>query len=205
MAKKLIFFVFFLFCFVCSPAYAWDVYVGEDVPVNDSFQLVAPDGSVANGSTEGATTESILGYEIMPMSNYTQYIDGFPSSSYIDWAKGFLPYVKPTEDYVFARTGQYQYIMAIGDFENGFSGSATVHVLNLAQYNNQYSYIIYDDENFVLNVGQGLVYSSVAPYPTLTAEDFSGSLLFLGAFIICFLFVSWIASHAFMSLFEFRR
>lgn len=194
MAKelnKIIVLLCLILCFA-SPAYAdsysvWNECVSEEVSLD-----VAPAAAFAIASDEGATATP---YTV----SYTVYDDGMISSTYVDYARGLLQFVKPFDDYVFARTGQYEYIFAHGDWDDDFSGEATVYQITTSNYNNSYSYDSFTDSNFNLSVGDGLVYSSIAPYPSLTGADYTHGILLLSAFALCMIFIGWIAKHAFMS------
>lgn len=118
MAKKLILVVCLWFV-LCSPALAVDFVCFEGYQIEEEEEI-ASFTAAAEGSGEDATTDSIIFYEffdnysISPLSsNYPTYEDGMISSTYMDWAKGYLSVVGPADNYVFARTGQYQYIMAV--------------------------------------------------------------------------------------------
>lgn len=204
MAKKLIlvFFCIFWLCPVIAMADDYVVYQGEEF-VEFESEDVAPADSVDLWSADaGATTTSSYVYfepfEPMPAATYPVLDDGMISNTYLDWARGMLVYLIPGQDYVFARTGQYQYIFAIGDFKDGFKGFANVYQLNLARSGSTYSYVHVVDSNFNLTVSNRLVYASVAPYPSLTGTDFSFAIFYLSAFVICLIFVFWLVRHAFM-------
>ena len=185
MAKKLILLCLVLFLLGCSPAYATEWVCYEGYQIEEEEQNVAPASALPDGSDEGATTDSFLIYDfIQPYTNYPTYEDGYPAEQYVEWAARYLNKIHPGQKYVFARTGQYQYIMAVGDFSDSFVGSATVYVLNLARSGYDYSYVIVDDSNFSLNVGSSLVYSSVDGWPSLPGYDRSVDLLLLSALVI---------------------
>ena len=186
MAKRLVL-IACIWLMLCVPVMAesWTVWDGdswEDLHKDDEppEEFVVPVGD-ADG-----TTDSMLEYvfalsDAVTQSNYVEYNDGFPSSQYLDFAERLLPRVKPGQSYVFARTGQYQYIMAIGEFDSSFSGSADVYVLNLANYNTKYSFYMVSDDSFKLNVAGGMVYSNYAPYPNL---GYDWSIYVLGLLIL---------------------
>lgn len=205
MAKKLIL-VFFLIFLSCSPAYAMEWVCFEGYQVEDEEeQNVAPTSAIAEGSDEGATTDSYLFFEmIQPYTNYPTYEDGYPAEQYVEWASRYLNKIVPGQKYVFARTGQYQYIMAVGDFSDSFVGSATVYVLNLARSGYDYSYLVVDDSSFSLNVGSSLVYSSVDGWPSLPGYDRTSDLLLLSALVILSLLGLWVARLVFSPLLGWR-
>lgn len=189
--NKLIFLVF-LICSIASPASAASYSVYTDYVDEQQELLIAPADAIATASDDGA---AVTPYAL----SYSVYDDGMISSSYVDYARGFLQYVKPGEDYVFARTGQYEYIFAHGDWDGGFSGEATIYKITVSNYNTNYGFTSFTDSNFSLSPGSGLFYSSVAPYPSLTGSDFSYGIYFVSAFTVCIIFGLWFFKHAFLS------
>lgn len=175
-----------------------DIAMAERVYTESTMDVIAVDeqtvtmyGQSANADGEIVTTSS----DITVYSSSVVYDEGTISSTYLDIAKGFLKYVPFGEDYVFARTGQYEYIFAVGDFENGFNGTAEIWRLTVGGYNSSYSFYNYIDSSFSLSVGDGLVYSSVSPYPSLEGVDYSYALLFVSAFALCLFGVWTIIRH----------
>ncbi len=200
MAKRLIV-LLALFWFVASPAWATDWVCFEGYQIEEPAPLFASDEVSEEGA---ATSSSGIYYDIMPMSDYTDYEDGMPSATYVDWASGFLNKVGVNENYVFARTGQYQYIMAIGDFDSSFSGSARVYVLELARSGVDYSYKMIEDDAFSLSIGNTLVYSSVEGFPSLPGYDRTADILFVTSIVIMALLGLWIARLVFSPLLGWR-
>lgn len=200
MAKKLIILVA-LFWFVASPAWAADWVCFEGYQLEEPAPLFAADEVSEEGA---ASTSSMIYYDIMPLANYQDYEDGMPAATYIDWAAGYLNKVGINENYVFARTGQYQYIMAVGDFDSSFSGSARVYVLELARSGIDYSYSVIEDDSFRLYPGTSLVYSSLDGYPSLSGYDRSADILFVSSIVIMALLGLWIARLVFSPLLGWR-
>lgn len=200
MAKKLMI-LLALFWFVASPAWAADWVCYEGYQIEQPAPLFAADEVSEEGA---ATSSSEIYYDIMPIANYPEYEDGMPSATYVDWAAGYLNKVGLEENYVFARTGQYQYIMAIGDFDSSFSGSATVYVLNLAHTGYDYSYVVLEDDSFSLSAGSSLVYSSLDGYPSLPGYDRTADILFVSSIVIMALLGLWIARLVFSPLLGWR-
>lgn len=202
MAKRLIVCLLVWFA-VCLPVWAdeWVCYEGYQIEEEASAPNALPNGS------EGAdaTTDSFLIYDmIQPYTNYPTYEDGYPADQYVLWASRYLNKVKFNQNYVFARTGQYQYIMAVGDIDSTFTGRATVYVLNLARSGYDYSYLVYEDSSFSLSRGQALVYSSYDGFPSLPGYDRSLDI----TIIIGFLFLAglgvWLARLVFSPLIGWR-
>lgn len=200
-----------LICFISSSAHAteYTVYTDSliDTDVLDSViveQYSAPLSIDRADGTDGESAEM----PVPAVSNtiYTVYDSGLPSSQYLDWASGLVKNVPFNQDYVFFRSGQYQYIFATGDYSSGFSAPSTVYVLHLAEnYNGSYEFYSMSDSAFSLHVGQGLIYSSVTDYPSLLGADYSRSILFAFILFCWSLLALWLAKFAFESLFVARR
>jgi hypothetical protein len=175
---------------------------GDSEPV---YMVVAGDGSDSGAAPEPATTtDSAISFsQNSTRAIYPVYDDGFISSTYLDWAKGMLERVPVNADYVFARTGQYEYIFACGQLSDTFNSEGNlieVYSLNIGRSGSAYTYTHFTDSSFSLQVGGGLVYSSIAPYPTLTGSDFSYQFNFLIPFVLCVGFGIWLFSHLFECL-----
>lgn len=225
MAKKLIVcLIFFLMVPSVALADVYQVYKGgllydeqESVGTDDAeqgsgdsqpeYMVVAGEGSDSGAALEPATTtdSAITFSQNSPRAIYPVYDDGLISGTYLDWAKGMLERVPIDSDYVFARTGQYEYIFACGKLSDTFNSEGNlieVYSLNLGRSGSTYTYTHFTDSSFSLQVGGGLVYSSIAPYPTLTGSDFSYQFNFLIPFALCVGFGIWLFSHLFACLRE---
>ena len=203
MAKRIVLiFGFWLLLFAPAWADEWVCYEGYQVEEEESG---AAEGDQPEGLDEAATTDSFLFFEmIQPYTNYPTYEDGYPAEQYVEWASCYLNKISPGENYVFARTGQYQYIMAVGDFNDSFNGSATVYILNLARSGYDYSYVTLEDSNFSLNVGSTLVYSSFDGWPSLPGYNRSADLLVVSAVVILGIIGFWLARLVFSPLLGWR-
>lgn len=202
MAKRLVLIVFFwLLLFVPAWADKWVCYEGYQIEEEESG---AAEGDQPEGLGEAATSSSQIFFDITPFTNYPTYEDGYPAEQYVEWASRYLNKVRLGQSYVFARTGQYQYIMAIGDIDSSFTGSATVYVLNLARSGYDYSYVVYEDSSFSLIRGTSLVYSSYDGYPSLPGYDRSVDLYVISAVVIFALLGVWLARLVFSPLLGWR-
>lgn len=202
MAKRLVLIVgFWLLLFAPAWADEWVCYEGYQIEEEESG---AAEGDQPEGLDEAATSSSQIFFDITPFTNYPTYEDGYPADQYVLWASRYLNKVGLMENYVFARTGQYQYIMAIGDIDSTFTGSATVYVLNLARSGYDYSYVVYEDSSFLLTRGQALVYSSYDGFPSLPGYDRSVDLLFLSSLLIMCSLGVWLARLVFSPLLGWR-
>lgn len=112
----------------------------------------------------------------MPVSAsaYSAYNEGNISTTYITIYRDISVKVSPFDDYVFSRTGQYEYIMAVGDLtlsNNSFRSNGSVEVYRITtgqnNYNSTYQYSITTESSFSLSAGNELVYSNLGSYPDL--------------------------------------
>lgn len=181
--RKIILLVCISLFVLAQSAYAEEVYTESTLEViavdEQTVTLYADQAEAADGESVTASSD------ITVYSSAVVYDQGTISSTYLEIAKGLIKYVPFNQDYVFARTGQYEYIFAVGDFKQGFSGSAEIWKIVVGGYNTNYSFIHYTDSSFSLSVGNGMIYSSIAPYPSLEGVDFSYALMFISAFALC--------------------
>lgn len=183
-----VFGLFFYLCILSSPAQAETVYTESTldvIAVDEQTVTLYADEADASGESVTAASNNITVY-----SSSIVYDEGTISTTYLEIARGLVKYVSFGQDYVFARTGQYEYLFAVGDFEEGFSGSAEVWKIIVGNYSSNYSFIHYTDSSFSLSVGDGVIYSSVSPYPSLEGNDYSYAILFVSSFVLC-LFGVW--------------
>lgn len=100
------------------------------------------------------------------------YPEGNISSTYVTMFEGLVGKISPLDDYVFFRSGQYEYTFVYGDLSLGgsnFSGSDVdvVQVSYSSGYNATYDYTTSSLSSFTLNAGSTLVYSNLGSYPIL--------------------------------------
>lgn len=184
-----VFGLFFYLCILSAPAQAETVYTESTIDViavdEQTVTLYAEPAESADGESVTAASNDITVY-----SSSVVYDEGTISTTYLEIARGLVKYVPFGQDYVFARTGQYEYLFAVGDFSEGFSGSAEVWKITVGSYSSNYTFNYYTDSSFSLSVGSGLIYSSVSPYPSLEGSDYSYAILFVSSFALC-LFGVW--------------
>lgn len=190
-------------CFSC-PAWAEDytVYSQSSLEVVqvDSQEISIPLQPSVTSDEVGGEAEYSAGSTIAVNSLYTVYDSGLPASQYLSWAQGLIKRVPIGQDYVFFRSGQYQYVFAYGDYSEGFSSPSTVYILQLSSnYNSSYSFYSLVDNSFSFTPGQGVVYSSLSDYPSLTT-DYTREILFALILFGCCYTVFYIMSVAFKSL-----
>lgn len=114
---------------------------------------------------------------------------GSISTTYSDYAKQILTKCPPFQDYVFFRSGQYEYTLVCGDLTlNGdtFTGSNVGEFVITYHQQSGYSGTSYytvtgkTTSSFTLDTNNELVYSSLGSFPALTERgDFVETLTLL--------------------------
>lgn len=105
-------------------------------------------------------------------ATYTPY-EGNISTSYLTYFEDLLPKIKLTDHYVFFRSGQYDYVMVVGDIEhdNGIFSSetdCTVYTLSSSSgYNSYNSYYVSTISDFYMVSNDILIYSDLGDFPEL--------------------------------------
>ena len=129
----------------------------------------------------------------MPAQAYAAEVyDGTISTTYITIFRDIASKIPINADYVFFRSGQNEYMMAVGDFaESGNSieatGEVTIYAIstNNNNYSNGYEYSVSTQSGYSLDPGSALIYSNLGHYPDLIERiDYFGFatllLLFVG-------------------------
>lgn len=98
--------------------------------------------------------------------------EGNISTTYITIFRDIASKLPLTSDYVFFRSGQYEYTMVAGDLAyNGsvFSGEDLTQYLLVtnSSYNSNYEYGVISLDSFSLAPGGALVYSNLGSFPDL--------------------------------------
>lgn len=205
--KKLliIFIALSVLCAMCNRAHAASYSVYSDCTldtyVTDVQSLSFP-ATVSLTDEDIDSVDEITSSDVVVLSSYANYDSGLPSSTYVEIARGLVRDVPFGQDYVFARTGQYQYLFAYGDFSDGFYGSAVTYLLNTSNGYNGSSTTFYSftDSDFSLSVGDSLVYSSLPYYPSLLSNDFSYAILFVLVLSFVTVFMFFVAYQCFRTL-----
>ena len=108
------------------------------------------------------------------VSAYSVYDDGTVSSTYTTYYRDIVSGISPFENYVYWRSGQYEYSLVVGDldYNNGkFSSDQTCMLYKFTTssgYNSTFAYSTTNINDFSLSVGNSLVYSDLGNYPCLT-------------------------------------
>ena len=107
-------------------------------------------------------------------SAYQVYTEGNISSTYTGYFRDIIASTSPFDDYVYWRSGQYEYSMVVGqlDFTGGrFYSSETCTLYKFTTtsgFNSSFTYSTADINDFNLQVGSALVYSNLGNFPNLT-------------------------------------
>lgn len=124
------------------------------------------------------------------------YKEGNISTTYVTYFEDILGKVSPLDDYVFFRSGQYDYTMVVGDLL--FSGSQFVAVGECvvytifqgsgSGYSNTYQFNTTVSNAFTLNADNALVYSNLGEFPDLIERgDYLETALLLLVLVIVFM------------------
>lgn len=119
-------------------------------------------------------------------AGYTVY-EGNISGTYSGIAKDLMGSVGLDDSYLFFRSGQYEYILLVGDlsYSNGrFTADSAVEykILTGSNYGQDYSYYVTDVTDVSLSPGFNMVYSDLGDYPEL--RSWSDMLDLLQVFLL---------------------
>lgn len=108
-------------------------------------------------------------------SAYTVYQEGNISSTYITIFRDLIPKKGIQDDYLFFRSGQYEYVMLIGELEyqdGVFLGDAATEyrIITNNGYNADYTYTVQEVTDISLVPLDSLVYSNLGQYPELQEQ-----------------------------------
>lgn len=137
---------------------------------------------------------------------YSVYTEGNISTTYLSYFEDLTSKIGLNDDYVFFRSGQNEYTMAVGDLDlvNGtFVGSSVkiyqIYSTSISGYNTIYSFSNRTENGFVLQVASSLVYSNLGSYPDLIQRnDYNEKVILL------FMSIS-LVSGCITSIFAFGR
>lgn len=110
-------------------------------------------------------------------SAYTIY-DGNISSTYTTFFRDMLNHRGINDDYLCFRSGQYEYVLLIGDLEYSdgtFTGEKAAEykiTTNNGYNNNSYNYEVTTVRSINLVPGTALLYSNLGNYPELVDPDY---------------------------------
>lgn len=130
-------------------------------------------------------------------SAYTVYQEGNISSTYTTIFRDLMPQRKIQEDYVFFRSGQYEYVMLVGELEyqDGlfFGDTAREYkIITNNGYNNGYEYTVQEVTDVALAPGTSLIYSNLGHYPELQEQRdyFLFAQVFLMVVYLCLILLA---------------
>lgn len=105
---------------------------------------------------------------------YSIYTEGNLSSTYTTIFEDVVSGISPSKNYVYYRSGQYEYTLAVGDNMKLVDGivysteNTDLYIITTASgYNSNYTYSISSVPDFQLSLGDSLVYSNLGDYPLL--------------------------------------
>lgn len=126
------------------------------------------------------------------------YKDGNISTSFLTYFSDLSSKISPIDDYVFFRSGQYEYKLVAGDldYESGYFYGSDVKSFTLSTSNAYSPGYIWTSEAldfFDLTTDGYMVYSNLGSYPDLMERGDSyafATLLLLVVVLCCYLFRS---------------
>lgn len=135
---------------------------------------------------------------------------GSLSTSYITYAADLYRGLDTNEDYVFSRTGQYEYTLFVGELErrNGRVDSAdggTVYRFTNVQSDGYYGGSNYvsltsaEVDSYFLVFGDELVYSSIDGLPSFETNERELGYIYVSTFILAAMFVLSVLRSVFFS------
>lgn len=114
--------------------------------------------------------------------------EGNISTTYVTFFEDIANNISIDDDYVVFRSGQYEYLMVVGDIDyknNSFTSGSEVTVYEIStnntNYNNYYQYEVRKENGFSLTSGSALIYSNLGGYPNFIER---GDIFELSSFII---------------------
>ena len=116
--------------------------------------------------------------------------EGNISTSLTDYFSDILLKVPPTLNYVLIRSGQYTYVMYVGDFEwDGVTFSAATadvySIITSSSYNSYYTFNVSTISDLTIRPGDYLVYSDLGSFPGLREPvEVWGFFLLIGLMIL---------------------
>lgn len=124
---------------------------------------------------EISTGSEVLASDSGESSVYSVYqgYDGSINSTYSEYFKGVL-LKNIMDDYVIARTSQYEYLLAYGDLNLSggvFSGNVDTVIINTNTYGADFNISYGSDSSFILYPNNNMIYSNLGEYPSLLGGE----------------------------------
>lgn len=104
--------------------------------------------------------------------SFTPY-DGTPSNTYIQYFRDIISGIGFDQHYVALRSGQYEYVLAVGDIQYGndiFTSAETVelHTITLSSgYNSSTVYSYREIDSLYISTNNQIIYSDLGHFPQL--------------------------------------
>ncbi len=135
-------------------------------------------------------------------SAYSVYQEGNISTTYLTYFKDMSTVIGINDDYVFFRSGQNEYTLAVGELElaSGYIRGSNIDIYQIysvtaSGYNTVYAYGSTTQSSFVLQVASSLIYSNLGNYPQLIERSVYNETAIL--LVMCISFFGSIASAIF--------
>lgn len=135
-------------------------------------------------------------------ATHSVYENGSLGTTYITYFKDILSGAKFDDNYVAFRSGQYEYIMVVGELknENGVitlvgDGKQYRYYTGNSNYNSQYYYDVSTLNNFSLNTNNSILYSDVGDFPELIERGAKYEML--NTLLICIFMLSFVIYRIF--------
>lgn len=128
----------------------------------------------------------------MPLraSAYTVYTEGNMSSTYTEIFRDIVESSGSLQDHLCFRSGQYEYILLIGDFDYSdgvfAAEDATEYKITTNNgYSSSYQYSVSEVRSVQLVPGGTLIYSNLGDYPSLSDPNAGYWFAFLVLVMVC--------------------
>lgn len=105
-------------------------------------------------------------------ASFTPY-EGTPSNTYIQYFRDIVSGIGFNEHYVALRSGQYEYVLAVGDIQYGNDIFTSADVVGLytitlsSGYNSSTTYSFNEVDSLYVSTNDQIVYSDLGHYPQL--------------------------------------
>lgn len=138
----------------------------------------------------------------------TVYNEGTISTSYIEYAKGIVNGLPPSQSYVFFRSGQYTYELICSDSlkvenKNFQADDFTRYTWNTGSgYNSTPTFTVQIGSRFTLNSGNTMVYSNLSGFPCL--EERGSIYAEITAILVAVILLCYIVHNLFNAVVSLR-
>lgn len=134
-------------------------------------------------------------------ASYTPY-EGTISSTYITYFKDIVSGIGFNENYVAFRSGQYDYVLVVGDLE--YSGTTftlndtgTIYTFTTSgNYNSYTSYDVQEISDFSMSPSDKIIYSDLGQFPQLLERGAKYEML--SAVLLCIALLGFVVGRFFV-------